>query len=313
MYKDPGLNTYFSSRVKRRRRKRLVLFLLLFFLIVSLLAAFSQFIKNNISRPDVLSNQTKDRSLKTTVDGALQETKGTYGIVIKNLKTNESYYRNEHQSFEAGSLYKLWVMATVYKQIQEGTLTKEATLSADIAALNQKFNIDPDEAELSGGIINFTVQSALTQMITISHNYAALILTEKVKLSTVAKFLKETGLNESVVGTEGDSPKTTPSDIALFYEKLYKKELANEQYTNEMVGLLKNQKLNDALPKFLPEQSEVAHKTGDIGWFKHDAGIIFTESGNYIIVVMSESNSPTGAQERIALLSKAVFDYFAKP
>ncbi len=71
----------------------------------------------------------------------------------------------------------------------------------------------------------------LNQMITISHNYAALLLTEKVKLSTVAKFLQTNGFKESNVGTNGEAPVTTPSDIALFLEKLYKGQLANPTYT----------------------------------------------------------------------------------
>lgn len=248
-------------------------------------------------------------SLEDTAQKSMEGTTGTYGIAIKNLKTRESYYSNEHKVFETGSLYKLWIMATVYKQIQDGKLTESQVLSENVTTLNDKFNIDPKSAELTEGTVTFAVHDALYQMITISHNYAALILTEKIKLSSVASFLKTNGLDESTVGTNGDVPTATPSDIALFYEKLYQGELANQQHTEEMINLLKDQQLNDGLPKYLP-MSVVAHKTGDIGWFKHDAGIVLTDKGDYIIVVMSESDSSPGAQERIALLSKAVFDYF---
>lgn len=253
-----------------------------------------------------------ENSLKDIVDDVLVGAKGTYGIAIKNLKTGEDYYLNGHLSFETGSLYKLWVMVTVFQQIQEGRLTEEEALSRDVTALNREFGIDPSDAELTDGTINFIVRDALNQMITISHNYAALILTEKVKLSSVATFLRTNGFKESTVGINGDAPKSTPSDIALFYEKLYRGKFADEQYTKRMVDLLKGQQLNDGLPKYLPAELQVAHKTGDIGWFKHDAGIVFTNQGDYIIVVMSESSSPPGAQERIALFSKAVYEYFTK-
>lgn len=256
------------------------------------------------------NTHAETNSLKEVVDDASEGTKGTYGIAIKNLKNGQSYYVNEHRVFEASSLYKLWIMAVVYQQIQDGKLTEDQVLSEDAATLNQKFNIDPDFAEQTEGTITFAVRDALYQMITISHNYAALLLTEKIKLSSVATFLKENGFTESTVGTTGGSPTATPYDIALFFEKLYKGELANQQYTDEMINLLKNQQLNDGLPKYLPDKSKVANKTGEIDLFKHDAGIVFTDKGDYIIVVMSESDSPPDAQERIALLSKAVFDYF---
>ena len=299
----------FQLRRQRRKRKRLIRFLLLIFVgIITAYFSFNQFIKNKTN--DSVNENIQVSSLENVVEETLAGTKGTYGIAIKNLKEGQSYYKNEHKIFEAGSLYKLWIMAEAFKQIQDGKLTEDQVLSEDVANLNQKFSIDPDFAELKEGTVSLTVRDALRQMITISHNYAALLLTEKIKLSSVATFLKTNGLTQSTVGTNGDAPTSTPSDIALFYEKLYKGELANQQYTEEMIDLLKSQQLDDGLPKYLPDKSKVAHKTGDIGWFKHDGGIVFTDKGDYIIVVMSESESPSGAEERISLVSKAIFDYF---
>ncbi len=297
-------------KVRHRNRKRIRLMRTLVFVFIGIIGIFG--ILQFGSKKDELVNvaQVENNPLKAIVENSLQGTKGTYGIVIKNLKTGESYFANEHRVFEAGSLYKLWVMAVVYKEIQEGQLTKDQVLSEDIAALNQEFFIDPEEAEQTDGTITLTVGSALTQMITISHNYAALLLAQKVTLPQMTAFLKEAGFNESTVGTQGAPPTVTPFDVTLFLEKLYKGELASQEYSQEMIDLLKNQKLTDGLPKYLPDTSKVANKTGEIGWFKHDGGIVFSEKGDYIIVIMSESDSPAGAQERIALLSKAVYDYF---
>ena len=249
-------------------------------------------------------------SLKYVIENALSGTSGTYGIIIQNLKTGEIYDTNAHTVFDTASLYKLWVMATVYKQIQNGQLDENQVISQDVATLNQEFDIDPNYAELAEGTVTFTIREALTQMITISHNYAALLLTEKIGLFSVARFLTDNGFTESIVGTYGESPTATPSDIALFFKKLYKGELANQEYTDDMINLLKNQQLNEGVSKYLPDKSNVANKTGEIDYLKHDGGIVFTDKGDYIIVVMSESDNPPAAQERIALVSKGVFDYF---
>jgi beta-lactamase class A len=248
--------------------------------------------------------------LRDVVTSAMDGTTGTYGIAIKNLKTHESYYSNGNMVFDTGSLYKLWVMAIVYKQIQNGQLTEDQILRQDIPTLNQEFGIDPSYAELSEGTITLTVHDALYQMITISHNYSAMLLTEKVGLSSLATFLTEYGFTQSKVGINGDNPTSTASDIALFFEKLYNGDFANEQYTKEMIDMLKDQQLSGGIPKYLPTQTEVANKTGDIDFFKHDGGIVFTNKGDYILVVLSQSDSPPDAQERIAILSKAIFYYF---
>lgn len=247
-------------------------------------------------------------SLKTVVDDSLKDTKGTYGIYIKNLKTEEKYILNGDRVFEAGSLYKIWVMGEVFEKIKKGDLIEDEVLSQKIDVLNQKFEIAPEDAELTTGVISLTVKSALEQMITISHNYAALLLTEKIGVSNLKVFLEQNGFNKSSVGTP---PKTTTTDMGLFFEKLYKGELTDQEASKKMIEILKKQKLNDGLPKNLPKEIQIAHKTGDIGWFKHDAGIVFAPNGDYIIVVMSESNSPSGAQERIANISKTVYDYFS--
>lgn len=252
----------------------------------------------------------KTLSLENAVSSGLEGTKGTYAVAIKNLKTGESYFLNEHQTFDTGSLYKLWVMAEVFNQIQNEQLKLDEVLTEDIKNLNNDFNIDSSSAELTEGQISLTVGEAINQMITISHNYATFLLIEKIKLSSINNFLKKNDLEESKLGVKEESPKTSASDIALFFEKLYGAKLATELYTNQMMDILKKQQINDKLPKNLPQGVVIAHKTGEVNYFSHDGGIVFAPFGDYIIVILSESEIPTAAEERIAQISKNVYEYF---
>jgi len=248
--------------------------------------------------------------LGIVVRQALADATGEYSVVVKHLKTGESYSLNAHKIYDAGSLYKLWVMAEVFEQIKEGKLSEDDELKADIEELNKKFRIGTESAEFTEGEIDFTVGSALKQMITISHNYAALSLTAKVRLTSVKQFLADQGLSESKVGEGDNAPVTSAFDISLFLEKLYREELADSLSSEKMIDLLKEQQLNNKLPKYLPESTLIAHKTGEIGEFTHDVGIVYTPNGEYIIVVLSKSNYPPGAEERIAEVSRAVYEYF---
>jgi beta-lactamase class A len=258
-----------------------------------------------VSSPTPMPISNED--LQKTVENALEGANSTYAVAIYNFKTGENYYRLEHKEFEAASLYKLWIMATAYQQIQNGQLNEDEIMSRDIQYLNHKFDIDPELAELTVGTITLSVKDALEQMITISHNYAALLLSEKITLPAVADFLKANNFQESKLG---EPPVTTAYDISLFLEKLYRGELANEEYTREMLGLLKRQTLNNKLPKYLPVNVAVAHKTGEIYSFTHDAGIVFSDKGDYVIAIMADSTIPAAAEDRIADISKAVYDYF---
>lgn len=273
---------------------------LLLYLLVNLVVK-SKLVDPNFQKPPP--------TIKQAVENALLGAKGTYGVVVKNLKTGESYSYNENIVFEAGSLYKLWVLATAFDQIEKGQLKEDQILSKEVAELNRKFDIASESAELKEGHLSYTVKEAMNLMITISHNYAALALTDQVKLSNVKDFLKKHNFVDSQIG---QPPKTTPKETAVFLEKIYQGKLSNGENIRKILDLLVKQQLNGGLPKYLPQEIKVGHKTGDFGSFKHDAGIVFLEKGDYIIVVMSESDSPSGTQERIAQISKAVYDYFVK-
>lgn len=253
----------------------------------------------------------RKETLQDVVMKELHGAQGDYAVVIENDKLDERYTMNEHIVYDSASLYKLWIMATTYQLIEDGKLKESDDLPADVGQLNKTFHIASEAAELDDGSLDFTVGSALQQMITISHNYAALALTEKIKVSTVKAFLEREGLRESSIGDQS-GPTTTASDVGFFFKKLSNGELANKEHTQKMLTLLKKQQLNNKLPLYLPKDVVVAHKTGELGMMTHDAGIVYTSDGEYLIVVLSKSTYPPGAQERIAKLSKAVYMYYTK-
>jgi len=246
------------------------------------------------------------------IKDTLAETDGSYGLFISNIKTHEQFTLNEHSLYPAASLYKLWIMASVYEEIKKGAIHEADVLEETVAILNEKFNISSESAERTEGTVTFTVRDALFSMITISDNYAALLLTEKIGLSKVAKFLADHGFYESKVGIDGSLPETTAADIGLYYQKLYNGFLIDSFYDQKMIQLLKAQKINHKIPKLLPQTIEIAHKTGELGSYTHDGGIIYTSHGDYIFVILSDSVIPTLAEDRIRTLSEKIYTYFTK-
>lgn len=313
---------------KKKKKTRSVLFLLFFLTLIITATGINTFRKKGQvvkTKQDTPQTQgiadkkatifTPDREsggLESIVQNALVNSQGDYAVGVKNLKTGESYYFNEHKIFESASLYKLFVMTTVFQKIQDGNLSQNDILSQKITVLNEKFRISSESAELKEGDITLPINSALTRMITISDNYSALLLAEKVRLSQVSLFIEQNGLTESRVGTRGETPATSAYDLVLFFQKLFNDELASKSYSQAMLVLLKNQRINNKLPKYLPEETEISHKTGELGLLSHDAGIVSTSKGDYIIVVLTQTPKPIEANEKIATLSKAVYDYFTK-
>lgn len=281
--------------------KKLIVAVVLFLLSIALY--FSGFFEETVVKGKVVSNSR----LKKVVEKIMADSQGRYAIAIKNFKTGETYYSKEHEVFESGSLYKLWVMASVFQNLKEGKIKEDDILSEEVSVLNNQFRIEEGLAEFTQGSITLTVSQALQQMITISHNYATLLLANVVGTNSIFKLIDDLALKDS---SFSNPPKTTAFDTALLLEKLYSGQVVDQESSKKMVELLKKQRLNNGLPKLLPKEAVVAHKTGDIGWFKHDVGLVYAPRGDYLIVILSESDYPSEAQEKIALLSKAVFVHF---
>lgn len=265
-----------------------------------------------VEQPEVLAVKDTKTSLSQIVGQSLKGTKGNYSIYIKHLGTNESYSYNAVKVYPTASLYKLWIMAVTYQKIEAGELQKDQVLTQSIKTLNRKFGIASEAAELKDGEISLTVHSALKQMISISHNYASLLLSEKVKLSTVREFLFKYQLSDSKISEDHEAPISTAKDVGLFLEKMYRSEFTLPQSTKEMLELLRSQTKTNKIPLLLPPAAQVANKTGEIDYFSHDAAIISTPNGDYILVIFSESQYPQAANERIAQLSLAIYEYMTK-
>ncbi len=312
---------WLGDRIKKVKFKILG-FTLLLIAIPLILSSFPK-IEENIINPlaaEIKVLKAQDKLSKIALEEILQG-EGEYAVAVKNLKTGESFFYNEDKQFDSASLYKLWVMAVSFQKIKDGSLRNDEILTLPQSYLDETLSettptptpegtptptpILPEEEKK----ISMEVSFALEKMITTSDNYAALLLASRSGTPSIVSFLRQYELKNS---NFRQPPQTSASDIALFLEKLYKGEIVDRKYSEQMMEILKKQSLDDRIPKYLPDNIKVAHKTGELFGLKHDAGIVFGEKDDYIIVVLSETKNPTNASERIANFSKKVFDYFEK-
>lgn len=286
---------------------RKTIFLIFIFLILVFIAKFVRS-ENKLVSPFPFQFSPAS-NLKLLAEASFGDLDGKYAVYLQNLKTKESLKINADQSFGSASLYKLWVMTAIFNKVSKGELSESEALEASVESINKKYGLEGDEAELTEGYLQYSILSAIEQMITISHNYAALMLLEKSSNAEVNGFIKDLGLKNSKMSVP---PETSALDIALFYERLYKGEIINQDYSQKMLEILKRQKLNDRLAKGLPEEVSFAHKTGNLGLIENDAGIVFAPFGDYIIVVLTQSKNPLQARDKMAQFSKGVYEYFNK-
>lgn len=104
----------------------------------------------------------------------------------------------------------------------------------------------------------------------------------------------------------------SPLDMARLLEKIVRGEAASEASCRQMMTILNRQQFNHRLPRYLPEGTGFAHKTGTIGSTTNDAGVMFVR-GNPIALVVFTVDKRAGrgdVEEQMGRLARVVYDFF---
>lgn len=257
----------------------------------------------------------ENQAVKNLVQEATQNASGRYAIFVKDLKNNQIYQASADQKFPSASLYKLAVMHKTYDELAHGNLKKADVLSEEQFVLDQvlqgKQNISQSPNPENQTTVTYSVENALRAMITISDNYSAILLAEKLGWENIDNFLKQKGLTDFDLAGQ-DAPQVTAAAAGNLLEQIYAGRAVNKQASIEMKDLLLAQTVNDRIPKYLPKEVKVGHKTGELDFLRHDAGIVFGKKSHYIFVFLSETPIPEEASENISSLSRQIYNLLEK-
>lgn len=104
----------------------------------------------------------------------------------------------------------------------------------------------------------------------------------------------------------------SPEDMARLLEMIVKGKAASEASCQQMMTILNRQQFNQRLPRYLPEGTGFAHKTGTIGSTTNDAGVMFIRGNPIALVVftMDKRTSRGEVEEQMGRLARVVYDFF---
>lgn len=239
---------------------------------------------------------------------------GEIGILIKDLKTTKQIVVHPDKIFPAASLVKIPIMAACCYAENEGRISLKEILR--LSGSNKYSGSGKLKYTAVGTAL--TIDKLMELMISESDNTATNMLIERLGFDYLNACFKRMGLKDSNIcrrmmdfnsRREGKENFTTASDLAFILEEIYKNRLINKRYSQLCLGFLKKQKIKDRIPSKLPKETEVAHKTGLERGVCHDAGIIFTPKGDFLICVLAKHQNKTAglAKRFIAQIAFQVY------
>lgn len=274
-----------------------------------------------------LSAQADLAGLKADIQKRLSGVEGVFAVAYKDLKTGNTLFINEKESFHAASTMKTPVMIEVYKQAAAGKFK----LSDSILVKNEfhsivdgspyQLDIGDDSADGMYRMIGkkMTVYDLTYQMITVSSNLATNILIELVGAPQANATMRSYGAMDMQVlrGVEDDKAyqkglnnAVTAYDLMLVFEKIARRKAVGKRASKAMTGILLDQKFNEIIPAQLPKAVKVAHKTGSITGVQHDSGIVYLPDGrHYVLVLLSKKLSdPAAGVKALAEVSGMIYE-----
>jgi len=250
-----------------------------------------------------LSTNTKEEDLTTDIKKITENKKGFYSIYFKDLESGKELGIDENQINTAASVNKVPIVAALY------LLAKEGKIDLDDRVTIQ----ESDVQDYGTGSIRYqempqtySLRNLAKLALKESDNTAAHVIEIKVGEENVQKLVDSWGLKQ----TNMVENKTSARDMNIIFEKIYKGEIADAANTKELLDFMTDTDFEDRIPKDLPSNTIVYHKTGDEEGYVHDVGIIKTEKGTYFLGILT---SDVGGQEEktkstIAEISKKIFD-----
>ena len=181
--------------------------------------------------------------------------------------------------FHAASTMKVPVMIELFRQARAGTLKLDDTLVVknefhsivDGSPYTLSVGDDSDKEVYAAVGTPMTLRRLCELMITVSSNFAANLLIEKVGVDNVRRTVSSLGADGMQVlrGVEdqkafdkGLNNTTTARGLMVLLEKLAHGKAVDADSDAAMIEILKRQQFNDAIPAGVPPGTVVAHKTG---------------------------------------------------
>ncbi|HLD29609.1 MAG TPA: serine hydrolase [bacterium] len=296
-------------------RNRLILGTLVLLTAATVLA-LPRIVSKRVEAQERKARKGQFDQLKLSLSQYTENFPGKISVFIKDLKTGEALEINANQLFASASLVKIPLMAAVFAEEKRGNLLQDEKL------LCRKRNYTRGSGQLKycGIGKKFKISELMDYMITHSDNVATNMLTDKLGLETISGIftrdfgLKITNMDRSIMDLrarrKGIENYTTAREMGELLDKIYTGELVSKRASGEMLAILRNQQIADRIPKYLPKELVIAHKTGLMRNSCHDAGIVFTQNGDFIVVVLTEKIRAKTAKKLIAGIAYKAYSVY---
>jgi len=240
---------------------------------------------------------------------------GVMGVAIEDLTTGHTFFLNPDEVLPQASSIKIAVLAELYRQQQVGKLKLNDLYTVNAADLVADSNI---MGGLTPGVTRLTNRDLATMVVAVSDNSATNVLIDRVGMANVNAFMDSLGLHQVRLrrkmmdlkaAGEGRENVATPREMMTLLDTLYHGKVINRTLTDDLFKVLATPK-DSWIPRYLPEDLQMANKPGSLEGVRNDSGVIFASRPYVICVMTTYLRNERDGEEAIAQVSRATYRMF---
>jgi len=269
------------------------------------------------------NTQPNDRKLQQQVDALVKDFNGTIGIYIKDLKKGRVTTYNADTVFPTASIVKVPILIGIMDKMNRGELTYGQSLTYRDSLLYAGVDIlgsfKQDEKIELGKLVML--------MLTMSDNTASLWLQSLAGTGTRINAILDsmgfvhTRVNSRTPGREANRTQygwgqSTPREMSLLFEKIYKGEVVSKTASDKMLRLLNRNFFDREAVSQLPPYTVVFTKNGAVNQTRNEVVLVKGQQSTYVFCIMTKNNKDESwldnneAWELIRKLSRLLWNYY---
>jgi beta-lactamase class A len=258
---------------------------------------------------DLPTGDLLDSKIKTKIAGF----NGHVSLYAKNLETGATYALAADEPVRTASTIKFPIMIECFAEAAEG--------KRDLAEL---IKLTEEEKVSGSGILQdlssgreYPLHDLIMLMITLSDNTATNLILNLIGGNAVNARMTKLGLEQtrsmrkilgdgnklkplpSGISDEGAKPenkkwgigRSSPHEMVILLEKLYRGELVNKSASAEMLEILKKQRDHSSIGRDMKDVV-IANKSGALDALRSDIGIVYSKQGP-IAMAITVDGMPT--------------------
>lgn len=248
-----------------------------------------------------------------------QECGGIVSVAVRSIDGSASIDLNPDAVISAASVIKVPILVEALRQVRQGTLS-----------LDTQFAIEGEDRVRGAGVarylhsgVRLTLDDLLTLMIIVSDNHATNMVIDLLGMDAVNSTMAAMGFTSTLLRRkmmdweaieQGRDNVTTAREMADLLARIARKEVLGGEWDAKILTALGRQQDTRKLGFFLPDDVEVANKTGGREGIQNDCGIVTGPGVSYSIAVLTSGARSVGdAILTIGRISEAVYSRMAQP